>query len=202
MSEEYVETLGAYNRVNQNMKEDHYINNVNAALRGKLGADLRKAMEFDNLVAWEKHRIEDFLADLRAHAISQPKLPYRFDASKFDPKKYRESVPPTLSTPKKKKEKPLPTGKTVTTTKRQKKALKAGIMGITKPAIRRLAHRGGVKRISGIMYEEVRGILKSFVESLVKDSITITEHRKHFTVQAADVIMALKRKGKHLYGYD
>ena len=32
--------------------------------------------------------------------------------------------------------------------------------GITKPAIRRLARRGGVKRISGLIYEETRGVLK------------------------------------------
>jgi hypothetical protein len=29
------------------------------------------------------------------------------------------------------------------------------VEGITKPAIRRLARRGGVKRISGLIYEEV-----------------------------------------------
>ena len=35
--------------------------------------------------------------------------------------------------------------------------------GITKPAIRRLARRGGVKRISGLIYEETRGVLKVIV---------------------------------------
>jgi hypothetical protein len=34
------------------------------------------------------------------------------------------------------------------------------VAGITKPAIRRLARRGGVKRISGLIYEETRGVLK------------------------------------------
>ena len=33
------------------------------------------------------------------------------------------------------------------------------ILGITKPAIRRLNRRGGVKRISGLIYEEARNIL-------------------------------------------
>ena len=33
--------------------------------------------------------------------------------------------------------------------------LRDNIQGITKPAIRRLARRGGVKRISGLIYEEV-----------------------------------------------
>ena len=35
--------------------------------------------------------------------------------------------------------------------------------GITKPAIRRLARRGGVERISGLIYEETRGVLKVFL---------------------------------------
>jgi histone H3/H4 len=30
------------------------------------------------------------------------------------------------------------------------------IQGITKPAIRRLAREGGVKRVSGLVYEETR----------------------------------------------
>jgi len=40
------------------------------------------------------------------------------------------------------------------------------IPGITKPAIRRLARRGGVKRISGLIYEETRGVLKIFLENV------------------------------------
>ena len=34
--------------------------------------------------------------------------------------------------------------------KRHRKVLRDNIQGITKPAIRRLARRGGVKRISGV----------------------------------------------------
>jgi histone H3/H4 len=41
-----------------------------------------------------------------------------------------------------------------------RKILRDNIQGITKPAIRRLARRGGVKRISGLIYEETRGVLK------------------------------------------
>ena len=33
-------------------------------------------------------------------------------------------------------------------------------------AIRRLARRGGVKRISGLIYEETRGVLKVFLEGV------------------------------------
>ena len=47
--------------------------------------------------------------------------------------------------------------------KRHRKILRDNIQGITKPAIRRLARRGGVKRISGLIYEETRGVLKVFL---------------------------------------
>jgi len=46
--------------------------------------------------------------------------------------------------------------------KRHRKVLRDNIQGITKPAIRRLARRGGVKRISGLIYEETRGVLKVY----------------------------------------
>ena len=45
--------------------------------------------------------------------------------------------------------------------KRHRKVLRDNIQGITKPAIRRLARRGGVKRISGLIYEEIRARSRS-----------------------------------------
>merc|ERR1711998_802367 len=80
--------------------------------------------------------------------------------------------------------------------KRHKKILRDNIQGITKPAIRRLARRGGVKRISGLIYEETRGVLKTFLENVIHDSITYTEHSKRKTVTALDVVYALKRQGR------
>jgi histone H4 len=82
-----------------------------------------------------------------------------------------------------------------------KKSLKETIMGITKPAIRRLARRGGVKRISHHIYEETRAVLRSFLEHVVRDSVTYTEHAKRKTVTALDVVYALKRQGRTLYGF-
>ncbi|GBP02301.1 Histone H4 [Eumeta japonica] len=57
------------------------------------------------------------------------------------------------------------------------KVLRDNIQGITKPAIRRLARRG-VKRISGLIYEETRGVLKVFLENVIRDAVTYTEHAK------------------------
>ena len=58
------------------------------------------------------------------------------------------------------------------------------ISGITKPAIRRLARRGGVKRISGLIYEETRGVLKVFLENVIRDAVTYTAHAKRKTDQS------------------
>ena len=85
--------------------------------------------------------------------------------------------------------------------KRFRKVMRDNINGITKPAIRRIARRGGVKRISGMMYEETRGVLKTFLENIIKDSVTYTEHARRKTVTALDVVYALKRQGKTLYGF-
>lgn len=68
--------------------------------------------------------------------------------------------------------------------KRHRKVLRDNIQGITKPAIRRLARRGGVKRISALIYEEIRGVLKSFLENVIKDSVAYTEHARRKTVTA------------------
>ena len=85
--------------------------------------------------------------------------------------------------------------------KRHRKILRDNIQGITKPAIRRLARRGGVKRISGLIYEETRGVLKVFLENVIRDAVTYTEHARRKTVTAMDVVYALKRQGRTLYGF-
>lgn len=107
----------------------------------------------------------------------------------------------TLKTPKVKESKstePKRVG-SVRTPKRHKKVVKDSIQGITKPAIRRLARKGGVKRISGLIYDVVRDALKSFLENIVQTAICFTEHAKRKTVTTLDVVYALKRTGKQLY---
>ncbi|KAH9593303.1 histone H4 [Trypanosoma conorhini] len=88
------------------------------------------------------------------------------------------------------------------TQKRQKKILRENVRGITRGSIRRLARRGGVKRISGVMYDEVRGVIKAFVEGVVRDATAYTEYARKKTVTAVDVVNALRKRGKILYGYE
>ena len=85
--------------------------------------------------------------------------------------------------------------------KRVKRNSKDVILGITKPAIRRIARRGGVKRISNSIYEETRIVLKNFLDGVIRDAIVYTEHARRKTVIAMDIIYALKRQGRSLYGF-
>ncbi|CBI31698.3 unnamed protein product, partial [Vitis vinifera] len=64
-----------------------------------------------------------------------------------------------------------------------------------------IGKRGGVKRISGLIYEETRGVLKIFLENVIRDAVTYTEHARRKTVTAMDVVYALKRQGRTLYGF-
>jgi histone H4 len=82
-----------------------------------------------------------------------------------------------------------------------RKSTRPVLEGITKPAIRRLARRGGVKRISFAIYEYTREILRFFLSGVVRDAITYTEHANRKTVTALDVVYALKRQGRTLYGF-
>ena len=79
--------------------------------------------------------------------------------------------------------------------------LRNNIEGVTKPAIRRLARRGGVKRISGLIYEDGRKCLREFLDSVIRDAVSYTEHARRKTVSATDVVYALKRQGRTLYGF-
>uniref|UniRef100_A0AC35TKU9 Histone H4 n=1 Tax=Rhabditophanes sp. KR3021 TaxID=114890 RepID=A0AC35TKU9_9BILA len=77
--------------------------------------------------------------------------------------------------------------------KRHRKVLRVNIQGTPKPGIRRLARRGGVKRISGV--------LKTFLGNVIRDAVIYCEHAKRKAVTAMDVVYAFKRQGKTFYGF-
>lgn len=80
--------------------------------------------------------------------------------------------------------------------KRHRTVLRGGAeAALTKPAIRRLCRRGGVKRINGGVYEVVRAVLRSWLGDIITDATTLAEHARRMTVVPQDVILALKRHG-------
>jgi hypothetical protein len=57
---------------------------------------------------------------------------------------------------------------------------------------------GGVKRISGLIYKDTRGVLKIFLKNVIRDAITYIEHPRHKTVTTMNVVYML---GRTLYGF-
>lgn len=106
--------------------------------------------------------------------------------------------------------------------KRHRKILRDNIQGITKPAIRelpfrhylntrylhaavyssgRLARRGGVKRISGLIYEETRGVLKVRVAARVihcVDAHPCTTYRSSLRMSFATLSLTLSTRSERL----
>ncbi|XP_046684532.1 histone H4-like [Homalodisca vitripennis] len=66
----------------------------------------------------------------------------------------------------------------------------------TKPAIRRLWLAARCQAyLGGLIYEETRGVLKVFLENVIRDAVTQTrEHAKRKTVTAMDVVYALNAR--------
>jgi histone H4 len=73
--------------------------------------------------------------------------------------------------------------------------------GITDPALRRLARRGGVKRMNEFTYDEIRTVLRSFLSDVVRDTVRYTEYAHRKTVTSSDVVHGLKHRGITLYGF-
>eukprot|EP00754_Rhynchopus_humris_P006298 Rhum_TRINITY_DN13061_c0_g1::Rhum_TRINITY_DN13061_c0_g1_i1::g.56555::m.56555/K11254/H4; histone H4 len=82
--------------------------------------------------------------------------------------------------------------------KRHSKAAAKG-RGITKGSIRRIARRGGCRRLSQGVYDEARAILRSFLDGVMADTCALLELTGRRTVRAADVLYSLKKAGKTLY---
>jgi histone H4 len=69
------------------------------------------------------------------------------------------------------------------------------------PSLRRLARRGGVKRITAPCFDAVRVALSEFLRRILGDCAVLVEYKRRFTITLPDVLLALKRQGHTLYGW-
>jgi histone H3 len=88
--------------------------------------------------------------------------------------------------------------KVATKSVKHRAVMRDSIAGITKPAIGRLCQTAGVKRVSGLVYEEIRGVMKVYVEDIMRNAVTFTEHDGRKTVQQGDLDSALQVMGVYL----
>lgn len=67
--------------------------------------------------------------------------------------------------------------------------------------VSRFTCQSGVKRILGLIYNETHGILKVFLENVICDTVTYTEHVKWKTAMVMDIVYGVKHQGRTLYGF-
>ena len=58
-----------------------------------------------------------------------------------------------------------------------------------------------IRSTQGLIYEEIRSVLKQFLETIIRDAVVYTEHARRRTVQPVDIICALRRNNRTLYGF-
>merc|ERR1711991_200197 len=74
--------------------------------------------------------------------------------------------------------------------------------GVTNGSIRRLARRGGCKRLASNVYEQARQLLKNFVSSVMGDThalMDVNQERPAKTVSVQHVLYALRKRGCTMY---
>ena len=74
-------------------------------------------------------------------------------------------------------------GRKIDDKRRQRLVLRDAVHGISRASFCRMARRGGVERISGLIYEEMRGVMKVFMETIIHDAVLFAQytHRKTIT---------------------
>jgi len=85
--------------------------------------------------------------------------------------------------------------------KRHRKILKDNLYSVTKGDIRRMARRGGIKRISSGIYDETRHVMKDYMSRVLKDICAMVDHGGRKTCTVSDVVWVLKRMGRPIYGF-
>lgn len=79
---------------------------------------------------------------------------------------------------------------------------KNAVDAITNNDIKRLARRGGVKRIGLLVPQEAKTALRDFLKTAIERASIYAGHARRKTVTTLDVVLSLKWQGMTLYGYE
>ena len=78
---------------------------------------------------------------------------------------------------------------------KHRRILRDNIYGITKPAIKRLGYKAGVKSMGGLMYAETRGVLRIWLEKLLRKSVDYAMFYRKKTINEGMISAALVDNG-------
>ena len=70
---------------------------------------------------------------------------------------------------------------------------------VTKPVIQRLVLKGGAKRMSGLIYDEIRSIIKERMLDVMMDAAVYADSAKRSTVSINDITHALQRSNIYVH---
>jgi histone H4 len=85
--------------------------------------------------------------------------------------------------------------------KRHRKILRDKVQGLKKGQFQRLSYKAGVKSLSGLCYEDLRGITKVLIENILRDAITMTQSRRGKTVSLNDVLSGIRSATGKKFAY-
>jgi len=63
---------------------------------------------------------------------------------------------------------------------------------IPNPAIQRLGYKAGVKHLSGLSYEEIRAVMREYLQGLLSDAVRVAKRYNKVTISSKIVDVALK----------
>lgn len=81
---------------------------------------------------------------------------------------------------------------------KHRKIYRDNIHGITKPAIKRLARRGGVKTFSGSVVADIKGLIWSRMNEVLTQAYIVTKSRGAKTINVDDVTYGISVDGGNM----
>lgn len=76
--------------------------------------------------------------------------------------------------------------------KKKKNILRDNLMKVTPDALKRLARQAGVKTMSRLVFEQIRGVMSIELGNILRETIIHAERARRMTVQPKDVMAALE----------
>lgn len=77
----------------------------------------------------------------------------------------------------------------------RRKVYRDSVRDISNPSLKRLVYKAGIPRVSGKVYEELRGVMKVYTEEVVRLAIKVAEYKKQKTILLKDVENAISQLG-------
>ena len=81
----------------------------------------------------------------------------------------------------------------VATMTKKKKILKDNEGAVSVPGIQRAAIKAGIERVGDECYPHCIGVIKKFLEELLKDSVVSAKYNRRYTIKESDVLDAVNR---------